>query len=91
MDKRTVIAFNKAFAAEPTEQEKQLVNEMLTIWGKFEMTAGKSPAIYRKGILFGMALQQAIAAGEIILPEVKAKRKAKTTTEQQEPEGTTSE
>ena len=85
MDKRTVIAFNNAYAAEPTEQEKQLVNELLTVWGKLEPGAGKSPAIYRKGILFGMALQKAIAAGDIILPEVKQKRKTKTATGLQEP------
>lgn len=84
MDRRTVIAFNAAYAAEPTEQERQLVNELLTVWGKLEPGAGKSPSIYRKGILFGLALQKAIAAGKIILPEVKPKRKTKTETELQE-------
>ena len=85
MDKRTVIAFNTAYATEPTEPEKQLVNDMLNIWGKLEPTAGKSPAMYRRGILFGIALQKAIAAGEIMLPEAKPKRKNKATTNQQEP------
>ena len=78
MDRRTVIAFNVAYASEPTEQERQLVNELLTVWGRFEPAAAKSPAIYRKGIFFGMALAQAIAAGKVFLPEVKAKRKDKT-------------
>ena len=75
MNKATVIAFNKAYGTEPTEQEQQLVNEMLTIWGKLEATAGKSPAIYRKGILFGIALQKAITTGDITLPKPKAKRR----------------
>lgn len=80
MDKNTVIAFNTAYAAEPTEAEKQLVNDMLNIWGKLEATAGRNPSNYRRGVLFGLALQKAIAAGEIILPEVRAKRKEKTAT-----------
>ena len=84
MDKKTVIAFNKAFAAEPTERELQLVNDLLTVWGKLEPTAGRNPAIYRKGVIFGMALQKGIETGEITLPEARAKRKAKAQTEQQE-------
>ena len=91
MDRKLVLAFNTAYTADATPEEKQLVNDMLQVWGKLEPAAAKNPSIFRKGILFGLALQKAIAAGEIILPEVKAKRKAKTTTEQQEPEGTTSE
>ena len=85
MDKRTVIAFNKAYAQEPTEREKQFVESLLNVWGKLEPTAGKSPAIYRRGVLFGMALQKGIDAGEIVLPEAKAKRKTKTESKQQEP------
>lgn len=84
MDKRTVIAFNKAYATEPTERELQFVNDLLTVWGKLEPGAGKNPAIYRKGILFGMAVQKGIDAGVIPLPEAKPKRKAKTVTERQE-------
>lgn len=85
MDKRIVIAFNKAYATEPTERELQLVNDLLNVWGKLEPTAGKSPATYRRGVLFGMALQKALTAGEIVLPEPKPKRKAKATTAGQEP------
>ena len=85
MDKRIVIAFNKAYAQEPTERELQFVNDLLTVWGKLEPTAGKSPAIYRRGVLFGIALQKAIDAGEIVLPEARPKRKAKAQTNQQEP------
>ena len=90
MDKRIVIAFNKAYGTEPTERELQFVNNLLTVWGKLEPTAGKTPAIFRKGILFGMALQQGIDAGEIVLPEVKPKRKAMATTAGREPAGETS-
>lgn len=76
MDKRIVIAFNQAYAAEPTERELQFVNDLLTVWGKLEAPAGKSPAAYRRGVLFGMALQKAITAGNISLPEAKQRRKA---------------
>lgn len=84
MDRRTVIAFNRAYSTEPTEQERQLVNDLLTVWGKLEPTAAKHPAMYRQGILFGMALQKAIAAGEVELLPVKRKRNG-TATEQPEP------
>lgn len=86
MDRRTVIAFNTVYAAEPTDREKQLVNELLAVWGRFETAAAKTPAIYRKGIFFGLALQKALTAGRVLLPEVKAKRKDKTEPEQLETE-----
>ncbi len=82
MDRRTVISFNTVYAAEPTDRERQLVNELLTVWGKFEPAAAKSPAMYRKGIFFGMALQKALTAGQVLLPEVKVKREDKTEPEQ---------
>ena len=85
MDKRTVIAFNQAYATEPAERELQFVNDLLTVWGKLEPTAGKNPSIYRRGVLFGMALQKGIDAGKIPLPEAKPKRKNKATTNQQKP------
>ena len=85
MDKRTVIAFNTAYATEPTEKELQFVNDLLNVWGKLEPGAAKTPSVYRKGILFGMALQKRIDAGEILLPEAKPKRKNKATASQQEP------
>lgn len=85
MDKRTVIAFNQAYATEPAERELQFVNDLLTVWGKLEPNAGKNPSIYRRGVLFGMALQKGIDAGIISLPEAKPKRKNKATTNQQEP------
>lgn len=85
MDKRTVIAFNTAYATEPAERELQFVNDLLTVWGKLEPTAGKNPSIYRRGVLFGMALQKGIDAGVISLPEAKPKRKNKATTNQQKP------
>jgi hypothetical protein len=90
MDKKTVIAFNVCYAAVTTEAQKQLVNDLLFIWGKLEPAAKKNPALLRRGVLFGMALQSHIEAGNIALPEVRAKRKDKATTEQQEPGQTTS-
>lgn len=73
MNKNTVITFNKAFAFEPTKQEAQLINDMLAVWGKLEPNVGKTPATIRKGIIFGMGLASALAAGEIVLPEVREK------------------
>lgn len=73
MNKNTVISFNKAFAFEPTKQEAQLVSDMLLVWGKLEPAAAKNPATIRKGIVFGMGLAAALAAGEISLQPVKSK------------------
>ena len=73
MNKNTVITFNRAFAFEPTKQEAQLINDMLAVWGKLDTTASRTPAAIRKGIIFGMGLASALAAGEIVLPEVREK------------------
>ena len=82
MDRTLFLDFNKAFAAEPTEQETQLVNNMLHIWGKLEPAAGRNPSNYRRGIIFGLALQKGIAAGEIKLRPVKSST-AKTKPQEQ--------
>ena len=79
MNKNTVMNFNRAFSYEPTAAESQLVNELLAVWGKLEPAAAKNPATIRKGIVFGMGLAAALAAGEISLPEVK-KKTARTNT-----------
>ncbi len=76
MDRRMVISFNRAYSAEPTPEERQFVSDLLTVWGKLEPAAGKNPALIRKGILFGMALQKAITEGQIIIPPVRQKRQA---------------
>lgn len=75
MDRTQVITFNLAYAAEATPEEKQLVNDMLSVWAKFETAAQKNPALLRKGILFGLALQKCIAAGTIIPKPAKRNRK----------------
>lgn len=75
MDRNSIVSFNKAFAVEATDKEKQIVNEMLTVWGKFDPAVAKSPAMFRKGILFGLVLEKAVASGEIVLSDVRASRK----------------
>lgn len=77
MDRTLFLDFNRAYAAEPTAEERQLVGDLLAVWGKLEPTAAKHPAMYRQGILFGMALQRAITAGEIVLKPVRRSRKTK--------------
>ena len=76
MDRKLVLNFNAAYAAEAAPEEKQLVNDLLVVWGKLEPAAAKNPALIRKGVLFGMSLQKAITEGRIILPEVRVKRQA---------------
>ena len=76
MDRTLFLDFNKAYGTEATAEEKQLVNDLLNLWGKLEPTAGRNPAFYRRGILFGMALQKGIDSGEIKLRKVRASRKA---------------
>jgi len=74
MNRNTVKAFNAAYAeAEPTKEEARLIADLLTVWGKLDAMAAKNPAQLRKGIVFGMALQKAIAGGKVELPKVKAK------------------
>ena len=86
MDRTLFLDFNKAYGTEATAEEKQLVNDLLNLWGKLEPTAGRNPAFYRRGILFGMALQKGINAGEIKLRPV---RRNKPKTKPQEPAGET--
>ena len=74
MDRRIVIDFNKAYGMEATPEERQLVTDLLTVWGKFETAAAKNPALIRKGILYGMALQKLIAAGEVSFRPIRGKR-----------------
>ena len=74
MDRSMVIDFNRAYSMEATPEERQLVTDLLTVWGKFEAAAGKNPALIRKGILYGMALQKLIAAGEIAIRPIRGKR-----------------
>ena len=73
MDRRNVIEFNAAYGYEPTPEERQLIENLLAVWGKLEKAAAKNPALIRKGILFGMGLQSALATGKIILRPVKEK------------------
>ena len=77
MDRRTVLAFNVAYTAVNAPAEKQLINDILLLWGKLEPAAKKNPAIVRRALFMGMALQKDIAAGNIILPDVVLKRKSK--------------
>lgn len=79
MNKNTVMNFNRAFSYEPTAAESQLVNELLAVWGKLEPAAAKNPALLRKGVVFGMGLAAALAAGKITLPPVKEKTAGKRT------------
>lgn len=85
MDRTLFLQFNRAYSTEATPEEKQLANDLLTVWGKLEATAGKNPAMYRRGILFGMALQKGIASGDIVLKPVRKNRKAKAGAELPEP------
>ena len=74
MDRRVVIDFNTAYSYEPTPEEKQLIADLLTVWGKLEASAGKNPALIRKGIVFGMGIKAAMANGDIIPRPVREKK-----------------
>ena len=53
---------------EMTPRLKELVNDMLNIWGKLEPTAGRNPSNYRRGVLFGIALQNVPEGMVVIAP-----------------------
>lgn len=82
MDRKQVVTFNNVYAAEATPEERQLVSDMLQVWAKLETSVQKNPALIRKGVLFGLALQKAITAGQVIIPPVRAKRPATKPQEQ---------
>ncbi len=75
MDKGMVVAFNEAYATEVTAEEKQLVSDVLAVWGKLDATAAKNPALLRRGIVFGIGLQKSLTAGKIVLRPVRPSRK----------------
>lgn len=79
MTKTQIKNFNLAYSYEPTDKEAQLITDVLAVWGKLEPSAAKSPALLRKGVVFGLGLAAALAAGKISLPEVKAKTAGKKT------------
>ncbi len=82
MERSLVIGFNTVYATEPTQEEKQLVNDLLVVWGKLEPAAGKNPALIRKGVLFGMSLQKEIANGNIKLWPVRKRNKTRAKSEE---------
>lgn len=79
MNKTQVQNFNQAYSYEPAEQEAQLINDTLAVWARLEPVAAKNPALLRKGVVFGMGLAAALAAGKITLPPVKEKTAGKRT------------
>ena len=81
MDRQLFIDFNKVYTEEPTKEERQLTEDFLLLWAKFETAAAKSPAILRKGIYLGIALGKAIEKRQIIPRPLRQKRKAKTARE----------
>ena len=64
MNKKRVLEFYTAFGYEPTPAQAELLKDMLNIWGRFEKSAAKNPALLRKGILFGMGLAFSLMAGK---------------------------
>ncbi|GEM_PF-3389491 len=79
MDKGMVVAFNEAYATEVTAEEKQLVSDVLAVWGKLDATAAKNPALLRRGIVFGIGLQKSLTAGKIVLRPIRPKRQKRKT------------
>lgn len=74
-----VVAFNEAYATEVTAEEKQLVSDVLAVWGKLDATAAKNPALLRRGIVFGIGLQKSLTAGKIVLRPIRPKRQKRKT------------
>ena len=78
MDKNIVRAFNTAYGKEPTAEQKQAAEDVLTVWAKLDGSVSKKLAIHRRALLLGMCLQDAISRGEIIPRPVKEKSQDKT-------------
>ena len=73
MNKKTLVAFNTVFALEPTPEEKRVISDLLAVWSKFDSTVAKHPAMFKRGVIFGMSMQKSITKGEITLPAAMAK------------------
>ncbi len=75
MEKNMVVAFNTVYVSGASAEEKQILNDMLSIWGRLDTAVAKNPATYRRGILFGLAMEKAISKGEILLRPVREKKR----------------
>lgn len=78
MDKNMVRAFNTAYGKEPTAEQKQAAEDVLSVWAKLDGSVSKKLAIHRRALLLGMCLQDAINRGEIVPRPVKRKPQDKT-------------
>ena len=65
MKKQIVLDFYRVFGYEPTDEVKNLINELLGVWGKFDKQVAKNPALVRKSVLFGIGLSEEMLEGNI--------------------------
>ena len=56
MNKKTVMRFYQAYGYEPSQETDKAIRDVLAVWAKTDRTVAKSPALLRKGIVFGMGL-----------------------------------
>ena len=77
MDKYLVVDFNTAYGRELTAEEEQTVTDMLGVWGKLEASVAKSPALVKKGIVFGLGLAAGVQRGSIKMRKPRPKKTVK--------------
>ena len=65
MKKQIMLDFYRVFGYEPTAEVKNLINELLGVWGKFDKQVAKNPALVRKSIWLGISLADEMRKGNI--------------------------
>ena len=86
MKRTQVTNFNTAYSYEPSSEMKQLIDDLLTVWGKLEPAAAKNPALIRKGVIFGLGLAKAVQRGQITPEPLRGKRITRRAAKQTENE-----
>lgn len=56
MNKKTVMTFYQAYGYEPNKETEQVIKDVLAVWAKTDKHVAKSPALLKKGVVFGMGL-----------------------------------
>ena len=64
MDKKTVMKFYQAYGYEPSKETEQVIKDVLAVWGKTDKKVAKRPAMFKRGIIFGLGLSKLLNEAE---------------------------
>lgn len=64
MNKKTVMKFYQAYGYEPSQETEKVIKDVLAVWAKTDKNVAKSPALLRKGVVFGLGLAKLLNEAE---------------------------